>query len=60
LCGYCQIHRNRSNGNPSRVAVGPEEPLTMEDLIKLNQNMEETETRPEIENGLYYYVEDVE
>jgi hypothetical protein len=32
----------------------------MEDLIKLSQNMEETETRPEIENGLYYYVEDVE
>ena len=47
------------NGNPSRVIVGPEEPLTMEDLFKLSQNLEETETRPEIENGLDYYVEDV-
>jgi hypothetical protein len=47
------------NGNPSRVTVGPEEPLTMEDLFKLSQNLEETETRPEIENGLDYYVEDV-
>uniref|UniRef100_A0A2N9EX14 Uncharacterized protein n=1 Tax=Fagus sylvatica TaxID=28930 RepID=A0A2N9EX14_FAGSY len=46
------------NGNPSRVTVGPEEPLTMEDLFKLSQNLEETETRPEIENGLDYYVED--
>uniref|UniRef100_A0A2N9F3D7 Peptidase A2 domain-containing protein n=1 Tax=Fagus sylvatica TaxID=28930 RepID=A0A2N9F3D7_FAGSY len=35
------------NGNPSRVTVGPEEPLTMEDLFKLSQNLEETETRPE-------------
>ena len=48
------------NGNPLRVTVGPEEPLTMEDLFKLSQNLEETETRPEIENGLDYYVEDVE
>uniref|UniRef100_A0A2N9FYZ2 Uncharacterized protein n=1 Tax=Fagus sylvatica TaxID=28930 RepID=A0A2N9FYZ2_FAGSY len=48
------------NGNPSRVTVGPEEPLTMEDLFKLGQNLEETKTRPEIENGLNYYVEDVE
>jgi hypothetical protein len=48
------------NGNPSRVTVGPEEPLTMEDLFKLSQNLEETVTRPEIENGLNYYVEDVE
>jgi hypothetical protein len=30
------------NGNPSRVTVGPEEPLTMEDLFKLSQNLEET------------------
>ena len=48
------------NGNPSRVTVGPEEPLTMEHLFKLSQNLEETETRTEIENGLDYYVEDVE
>ena len=48
------------NGNPSRVTVGPEEPLTMEHLFKLSQNLEETETRIEIENGLDYYVEDVE
>jgi hypothetical protein len=48
------------NGNPSRVTVGPEEPLTMEDLFKLSQNLEETETRPETENGLDYYVESVE
>ena len=48
------------NGYSSRVIVGPEEPLTMEDLFKLSQNLEETETRPEIENGLDYYVEDVE
>ena len=48
------------NGNPSRVTVGPEEPLTMEDLFKLSQNLEETKTRPEVENGLDYYVENVE
>ena len=48
------------NGNPSRVTVGPEEPLTMEDLFKLSQNLEETKTTPEIKNGLDYYVEDVE
>jgi hypothetical protein len=48
------------NGNPSRVTIGFEEPLTMEDLFKLSQNLEEIETRPEIENGLDYYVEDVE
>jgi hypothetical protein len=48
------------NGNPSRVTVGPEEPLTMEDLFKLSQNLEETKRRLEIENGLDYYVEDVE
>jgi hypothetical protein len=48
------------NGNPSRVTVGPEEPLTMEDLFKLSQNLEETQIRPEIEHGLNYYVEDVE
>ena len=48
------------NGNPSRVIVGPEEPLTMEDLFKLSQNLEETKTRPEIENDLDYYVENVE
>ena len=48
------------NGNPSRVTVGPEEPLTMKDLFKLSQNLEETKTRPEIKNGLDYYVEDVE
>jgi hypothetical protein len=48
------------NGNPSRVTVGPEEPLTMEDLFKLSQNLEKIETRPETENGLNYYVEDVE
>ena len=48
------------NGNPSRVTVGPKVPLTVEDLFKLNQNLEETKTRSEIENGLNYYVEDVE
>ncbi len=48
------------NGNPSKVTIGPEKPLTMEDLFKLSQNLEETETRPETENGLDYYVEDVE
>ena len=48
------------NGNPSRVIVGPEEPLTMEDLFKLSQNLEETKTRPKVENGLDYYVENVE
>ena len=48
------------NGNPSRVTVGPEKPLTMENLFKLNQILEETKTRPEIKNGLDYYVEDVE
>jgi hypothetical protein len=48
------------NGNPTRVTVGPEEPLTMEDLFKLSQNLEEIRTRLEIENGLNYYVEDVE
>ena len=48
------------NRNPSRVIVGPEEPLTMEDLFKLSQNLEETEIGPEVENGLDYYVEDVE
>ena len=32
------------NGNPSRVTVGPKEPLTMEDLFKFSQNLEETET----------------
>ena len=48
------------NGNPLRVTIGPEKPLTMEDLFKLSQNLEETETRPEVENGLNYYVKDVE
>ena len=48
------------NGNPLRVTIGPEEPLTMEDSFKLSQNLEETETRPEVENGLDYYVEDIE
>jgi hypothetical protein len=48
------------NGNPSGVTVGPKEPLTMKDLFTLSQNLEETKTRPEIENGLDYYVEDVE
>jgi hypothetical protein len=48
------------NGNPSRVTVRLEEPLTIDDLFKLRQNLEETETRLEIENGLDYYVEDVE
>ena len=48
------------NGNPTRVTVGPEEPLTMEDLFKLSQNLEKTETRLETESGLDYYVEDVE
>ena len=48
------------NGNPSRVTVGPEKPLTMENLFKLSQILEETKTRPEIKNGLDYYVEDVE
>uniref|UniRef100_A0A2N9FJK4 Uncharacterized protein n=1 Tax=Fagus sylvatica TaxID=28930 RepID=A0A2N9FJK4_FAGSY len=48
------------NGNPSRVTIGPEESLTIEDLFKLSQNLEEIETMPEIENGLNYYVEDVE
>ena len=48
------------NGNPLRVTIGPEEPLTMEDSFKLSQNLEETETRPEVENDLDYYVEDIE
>ena len=48
------------NGNLSRVTVGSEEPLTMKDLFKLSQNLEKIETRPENENGLDYYVEDVE
>ena len=48
------------NGNPLRVTVGLKEPLTMEDLFKLSQNLEETKTRLEIENSLDYYVEDVE
>ncbi len=48
------------NGNPSRVTVEPKEPLIVEDLFKLSQNLEETKTRSEIENGLDYYVEDVE
>ena len=48
------------NGNPLRVTIGPKEPLTMENLFKLSQNLEETKTRPKIENGLNYYVEDVE
>ena len=48
------------NGNPSRVTVRPKEPLTMEDFFKLGQNLEETKTRPETENGLNYYVKDVE
>ena len=58
--GIVKFIRIDQNGNPSRVTVGPEEPLIMEDLFKLNQNLEETKTRPKIENGLYYYVEDVE
>jgi hypothetical protein len=33
---------------------------SQEDLFKLSQNLEETKIRPEIENGLDYYVEDVE
>uniref|UniRef100_A0A2N9IUX1 Uncharacterized protein n=1 Tax=Fagus sylvatica TaxID=28930 RepID=A0A2N9IUX1_FAGSY len=45
------------NGNTSKVTVGPKEPLTMEDLFKLSQNLEETKTRPKVENGLDYYVE---
>ena len=48
------------NGNPSRVTVGPKKPLTMEDLFKLNQNLEEIKARPEVENDLDYYVEDIE
>ena len=36
------------NGNPSRVTVRLEEPLTMEDLFKLSQNLEEIETRPKL------------
>ena len=48
------------NGNPLRITVGLEEPLTMEDLFKLSQNLEETETGSEVENGLDYYIEDVE
>jgi hypothetical protein len=32
----------------------------MKDLFKLSQNLEEIETRLENENGLDYYVEDVE
>uniref|UniRef100_A0A2N9EMW6 Uncharacterized protein n=1 Tax=Fagus sylvatica TaxID=28930 RepID=A0A2N9EMW6_FAGSY len=45
------------NGNPSRVTVGPEKPLTMEDLFKLNQDLEETKIS-ELEDGLNYYVEE--
>jgi hypothetical protein len=48
------------NRNLSRVTVGPEEPLTTEDLFKLNQNLEETKIMPKVENGLDYYVKDVE
>ena len=58
--GIVKFTRIDQNGNPSRVAARPEEPLTIEDLIKLSQNMEEIETRPEIENGLDCYIEDVE
>jgi hypothetical protein len=58
--GIVKFTRIDQNGNPSRVTVGPKEPLTMEDLFKLSQNLEETETGPEVENGLDYYVEDVE
>ena len=58
--GIVKFIRIDQNGNPSRVTIGLEEPLTMVDLFKLSQNLEETETRPEIENGLDYYVEDVE
>ena len=58
--GIVKFTRIYQNGNPSRVTVGLEEPLTMEDLFNLSQNLEEIETRPEIENGLDYYVEDVE
>jgi hypothetical protein len=58
--GIVIFTRIDQNGNPSRVAVGHEKPLIMEDLFKLSQNLEETETRPEIKNGLDYYVEDVE
>ncbi len=48
------------NGNPLRVTVGPEEPLTMEDLFKLSQNLEKIKARPKVENDLDYYVEDIE
>ena len=58
--GIVKFIRIDQNGNPSKVTIGLEEPLTMVDLFKLSQNLEETETRPEIENGLNYYVEDVE
>jgi hypothetical protein len=58
--GIVKFTRINQNGNPSRVTVGPEEPLTLEDLFKLSQNLEETKARLEIESGLNYYVEDVE
>jgi hypothetical protein len=58
--GIVKFIRIDQNGNPSRVTIGLEEPLTMVDLFKLSQNLEETETRPKIENGPDYYVEDVE
>ena len=58
--GIVKFIRIDQNGNPSKVTIGLEEPLTMVDLFKLSQNLEETKTRPETENGLDYYVEDVE
>ena len=58
--GIVKFTRIDQNVNPTRVIIGPEEPLTMEDLFKLSQNLEKTRTRLEIENGLNYYVEDVE
>ena len=43
LVGIVKFTGIDQNGNPSRVTVGPEKPLTMDDLFKLSQNLEETE-----------------
>jgi hypothetical protein len=50
-----------NNQNPTMVTAGSKEPLIMEDLFKLNEDLDEAEARPKLENGLeYYYVDDVE
>ncbi len=50
-----------NNQNPTMVTAGSKEPLIMDDLFKLNEDLDEAEARPKLENGLeYYYVDDVE